>query len=441
MGNSLLKRGGTLNPPQDRLGSEVSERPFDTEECQDLEDQSAISTQMNLYRFQAHRLKFQLDYPSSCINLRGGMSRPEPMRSMSTLDAFKSIPSKKRNRNLRERVLIHNTAQKWEEDCNKVVVIPSPNLPPTHRPDLNPGETSPGLPGALDKVNTQIRKLKNMRKTFGMSQGRNKLFARKFNLQTGTTVAKSVQPLPKRPLVGNPNPAKPTLKPTRSTKDLHEAFRGTKDVEQCQMHYCDYQMEPPIEGTLVIEVSDNGCGISPEDKARLFKPFSQANKSIQGKYGGTGLGLWVCQRLIVAMEGSIDCKRNEPAGTTFMVTVPCRCQIGVRRMMVSGWRDWQDSRNKNSVYQQIWALCYKKHLSLLEKHLQHFGTQIKIWEEPNELLSILRVVESMDGVGAQEGGDQEAGHFHEQEEHEVLKGEHGEGGLEHPSAADHRRGV
>jgi hypothetical protein len=391
MAGSLRREGEELRGSRNRLVSELSEKPLDTEECQDFGDQSAVSTQMNLYRFQARRLKFQLDYPSSCINLRGGMGRPDPVRSMSTLDAFKCVPTKKRNHNLRERVLIHNTAQKWEEDCSKVLVIPSPTLPVASPPDLNAGESSPRLSGPLDKVNTQIRKLKNMRKNFGMSQGRNKLFARKFNGQQKQGGAGNVQPIPKRPLVDSRTQAKPALKPTKSSKCLHEPFRCNKDVEQCQMHFCDYQMEPPIEGTLVIAVSDTGCGISPEDKARLFQPFSQANKSIQGKYGGTGLGLWVSHRLITAMTGTIDCDRNEPAGTTFTVKIPCRCQIGIGRAKVPLPHHVQDVNNKNSIYKQIWILCYKKHLSLFENHLKTLGTQIKVWATPDELLAILRV--------------------------------------------------
>lgn len=60
------------------------------------------------------------------------------------------------------------------------------------------------------------------------------------------------------------------------------------------------------EGHLLvsIEIEDSGSGISPEDQARLFQPFSQA-KSAGANSGGTGLGLVICRQLIEMMGGSL----------------------------------------------------------------------------------------------------------------------------------------
>jgi len=56
---------------------------------------------------------------------------------------------------------------------------------------------------------------------------------------------------------------------------------------------------------LRIEVSDQGIGISPEARARLFHAFTQADDTSTRKYGGTGLGLIICKRLALLMGGEV----------------------------------------------------------------------------------------------------------------------------------------
>jgi hypothetical protein len=90
-------------------------------------------------------------------------------------------------------------------------------------------------------------------------------------------------------------------------------------------NFCKQFSEPPKDGTLVLEIADNGCGISPENQAKLFQPFSQAHKAIYQEYGGTGLGLWLSKTLIQAMKGSIQCKSALGEGTTFTITLPGQC--------------------------------------------------------------------------------------------------------------------
>jgi signal transduction histidine kinase/CheY-like chemotaxis protein/tetratricopeptide (TPR) repeat protein len=76
---------------------------------------------------------------------------------------------------------------------------------------------------------------------------------------------------------------------------------------------------------LLFWVKDTGCGISPQNLPKLFKPFSQADASTARKYGGSGLGLSICKALIESMmHGKIELSSEVDVGTTvcFSVTFP-----------------------------------------------------------------------------------------------------------------------
>jgi signal transduction histidine kinase/CheY-like chemotaxis protein len=72
----------------------------------------------------------------------------------------------------------------------------------------------------------------------------------------------------------------------------------------------------------VLEVSDTGIGFEPEDAARLFVRFEQADSSITRRYGGTGLGLAICSQLADLMGGAITASGRPGKGATFTVELP-----------------------------------------------------------------------------------------------------------------------
>lgn len=72
---------------------------------------------------------------------------------------------------------------------------------------------------------------------------------------------------------------------------------------------------------LAFQVRDTGIGIPQDKLSRLFKAFSQVDSSTTRKYGGTGLGLVISQRLVELLGGSIAVESQVNAGTSFAFTI------------------------------------------------------------------------------------------------------------------------
>ncbi|MEZ5673559.1 MAG: ATP-binding protein, partial [Thiotrichaceae bacterium] len=89
-----------------------------------------------------------------------------------------------------------------------------------------------------------------------------------------------------------------------------------------------YAEEQPAESSntvlLYIEVIDTGIGISDVHRVQLFQPFSQADSSTTRRFGGTGLGLVIVQRLIKMMGGEIGVCSEEGKGSRFWLHLPLK---------------------------------------------------------------------------------------------------------------------
>jgi two-component system sensor histidine kinase BarA len=73
---------------------------------------------------------------------------------------------------------------------------------------------------------------------------------------------------------------------------------------------------------IVIAVHDTGIGIHRDKLASVFESFTQADQSTTRKYGGTGLGLPICKKLVESMGGEIWVESEPGAGATFGFTLP-----------------------------------------------------------------------------------------------------------------------
>jgi signal transduction histidine kinase len=81
----------------------------------------------------------------------------------------------------------------------------------------------------------------------------------------------------------------------------------------------DWQLK---HGSLVIEVSDTGCGIPGEFHGNIFDAWWQVDMSLGRKYGGHGLGLAITKQFIQRLGGDISVTPNLKKGTVFTVRIP-----------------------------------------------------------------------------------------------------------------------
>ncbi|MFC3913191.1 two-component sensor histidine kinase BarA [Pseudaeromonas sharmana] len=73
---------------------------------------------------------------------------------------------------------------------------------------------------------------------------------------------------------------------------------------------------------LAIRIRDTGIGMSQQQQYQLFQPFNQGDSSISRRYGGTGLGLVITQKLVQQMGGNIQVESHLEQGSLFILTLP-----------------------------------------------------------------------------------------------------------------------
>lgn len=146
------------------------------------------------------------------------------------------------------------------------------------------------------------------------------------------------------------------------------------------------QSASPREGwvALTFVVSDTGRGMSAEEQRQLFQPFMQSDSSISRKYGGTGLGLVITQRLVQMMGGTISVESEKARGSRFSVSLGLELNPGQSSQLA------QDNYPDLSRIRVLVADDNETAREIFRENLHSFGIAAEILPGAEELLQSLR---------------------------------------------------
>jgi CheY-like chemotaxis protein len=125
---------------------------------------------------------------------------------------------------------------------------------------------------------------------------------------------------------------------------------------------------------LECRIRDTGIGIAGEDLEQLFQSFTQVDSSTTRKYGGTGLGLNICSKLVKLMGGTIAVESQPGQGTCFTVTLPLRIQESQDKRPV--WMEPDTAELKGRT-----LLLFVGNATLgraLERRLRYYGLTVSL---------------------------------------------------------------
>ena len=140
---------------------------------------------------------------------------------------------------------------------------------------------------------------------------------------------------------------------------------------------------------LAIRIADTGIGISAEQQARLFQPFSQADISTSRRFGGTGLGLAICRDLVNAMYGKLSLASEVGVGTTLFLTLPTQLAAAVSKSVIA-----QEAPPTTVANQPVQASVlvvddHPSNLAVIEQQLHELGCNAVLASDGKAALDLI----------------------------------------------------
>lgn len=133
---------------------------------------------------------------------------------------------------------------------------------------------------------------------------------------------------------------------------------------------------------LTIAVTDNGTGIAPEDRERIFESFQQGRRGA-GRKEGTGLGLTLCRRIVSLLGGRMWLESEVGVGSTFGFTVP-----------MSGAVEEHPAAHVDTTHLPVVVVIDddRASLDLMTAYLEGLGVQVLLARDGQEGLDLIRAV-------------------------------------------------
>jgi signal transduction histidine kinase/CheY-like chemotaxis protein len=179
---------------------------------------------------------------------------------------------------------------------------------------------------------------------------------------------------------------------------------------------------PDSTAEVTFLVSDSGIGMTRDQRQHLFEPFTQADPSMQRRYGGTGLGLAISRRLVQAMGGTLEVESTPGVGSRFWFVLRVNTHEGWRvqaealgsdslrgsstdfgpdyRTRLAGFRVLlaEDNEVNRQIFEEVLSLVGVEVVSV------HDGTEAlkRITETPPEAFSLVFLDVQMPGIDGYE---------------------------------------
>ena len=144
---------------------------------------------------------------------------------------------------------------------------------------------------------------------------------------------------------------------------------------------------------LAVRVTDRGIGIRPEDLDKLFNPFSQIDMSSTKQYEGTGLGLYLCKKILTLLRGTISVRSEYGRGSTFTFILPLRMEgdSGMKKVLII-------EDNENNLYMMRFIVTKLGH-QVLEARDGAAGVELAKKNRPDLILMDIQLP-VLDGYAA-----------------------------------------
>jgi len=139
-------------------------------------------------------------------------------------------------------------------------------------------------------------------------------------------------------------------------------------------------IEKDGQSELRFEVKDTGIGIPREKQAQIFEAFSQVDGSISRRFGGTGLGLTICSRLVERMGGSIGVRSATGQGSTFTF----RVRVARQECTHNAAKQTKASRESTAPLRILVAEDNKVNQTVVSRMLERAGHTVEIAADGQE---------------------------------------------------------